>query len=116
MKQKIAIINFVLSLTVLFSILFQSVHSYVHQSEINTEQIAKQKFSKNKSEVTRNNHTINLKCAACDFQFSCFTASDFFLFQFVKTTIISTINAVVSTQKFSFFTGSFFSLRAPPTF
>ena len=115
MKQKIAIINFVLSLTVLFSVLFQAVHCYVHQSEINVEQIANQELSKNKSELTHS-HTIDLKCAACDFQFSCFTTSDFFLFQFVKTTTISTIYAVVSTQNSSFFTGSLFSLRAPPTF
>lgn len=115
MKQKIAIINFVLSLTVLFSVLFQSIHSYVHQSEINAEQIANQKVSKNKSELTHS-HTIDLKCAVCDFQFSCFTTTDFFLFQFVKTTAITTVAAVIATQNFTFFTGSLFSLRAPPAF
>lgn len=115
MKQKFAIINFVLSLTVLFSVLFQSIHSYVHLSEINTQKITKQKYSENESELTYN-HTIHLKCCVCDFQFSYFTAADFFLFQFVKTIVINKLTAVVSYQNLTFFTGSLFSLRAPPAF
>lgn len=110
MKQKFAIINFVLSVTVLFSVLFQSIHSYVHQSEINTEKITNQK----KSEIT-NAHNITLQCAACDFHFSCFTAAEFFFFKFIKTIVVNKLAAIVLPQPSPYFTGSLFSLRAPPT-
>jgi len=113
MKQKFAIINFVLSIAVLFSVLFQSIHSYVHQSEINTEKLNTLENSKNKQELSHK-HTVNLKCAACDFQFSCFTAAEFFFFKFIKTIVVNKLTAIVLPQPSPYFIGSLFSLRAPP--
>lgn len=113
MKQKFAIINFVLSVAVLFSVLFQLIHSYVHQSEINTEKITNQKKSENKSEIT-NAHNITLQCAACDFHFSCFTVAEFFFFKFIKTIVINKLTAIALQQPSPYFIGSLFSLRAPP--
>lgn len=113
MKQKFAIINFVLSVTVLFSVLFQSIHSYVHQSEINTENLNTLENSKNKQALSHQ-HTINLKCAACDFQFSCFTAADFFHYNFIKIAVVTQLTTIVLPPPSSYFSGSLFSLRAPP--
>ena len=113
MKQKFAIINIVLSVAVLFSVLFQSIHSYVHQSEINSEKLTTPENFKSKLELSQQ-HTINIKCAVCDFQFSCFTASEFFMFKFIKTIVINKLTAIVLQQPSPYFIGSLFALRAPP--
>lgn len=114
MKKKFAIINFVLSVAVLFSVLFQSIHSYVHQSEINTEKVTTQKKSENKSEIT-NALNITLQCAACDFHFSCFTSAEYFVYSFCKTIVVISLTSDVTVQHSPFFIGSLFSLRGPPT-
>lgn len=114
MKQKFAIINFVLSVTVLFSVLFQSIHSYVHHSQTAIEEIIIQKKSENKSEIT-NAHSITLHCAACDFHFSCFTSAEYYVYRFCKTIVVKSLTSAVTVQHSPFFIGSLFSLRGPPT-
>lgn len=113
MKKKFVIINVLLSMAVLFSILFQAIHSYEHYSELLTEKKCHHDHSKN--EITHS-HTISEKCMICDFNFSSYTTPDFFSFEFHKTTTV-THTALVSFQKNAiFFKGSLFALRAPPLF
>lgn len=113
MKKKIIIINVLLSLAVLFSILFHSIHSYEHHSEKLLEKHCLHLSSKNKTEVTHS-HSVIEKCFSCDFSFSSFTTPDFYVFQFPKNSYVGYIPSYYSLQNSSFFKGSFFSLRAPP--
>jgi hypothetical protein len=115
MKKKRIIINVFLSMTVLFSILFQSIHSYEHNSEQNPAKLSNQPHSKNKVE-TSNKHNVSEKCFICNFNFYSFTTAAFFVFQFHLNSTVRTVPLFFSHQHSSFFTGSFFSLRAPPLF
>lgn len=115
MKKKFIIINVLLSMAVLFSILFQSVHSYEHHFEKLTEKHCHHDHSKNKAELTHG-HSIAEKCFTCDFSFSSFTKTDFYVFQFHKNKTVATFYSFLSPKHSSFFAGSLFSLRAPPLF
>ena len=114
MKKKYIIINVFLTLAILFSILFQSIHAYEHHSEQITAKYS-QKHSKNKTDLT-NNHSISEKCFSCDFSFSSFTTHDFYVFTFHKSNVVKTSVSLFYTKSTSFFTGSLFALRAPPIF
>jgi len=113
MKKKFIIINVLLSMAVLFAILFQSIHSYEHHSEQLTEKHCHHDHSKNKTELTHG-HSIAEKCFTCDFNFSSFTTTEFFVFQIHKNSAVKTFTSFISQQSSSFFAGSLFSLRAPP--
>jgi hypothetical protein len=98
----------------LFSILFQSVHSYEHHSEL-VENHCEHQYSKNKTEVSHGHHIIG-KCFACNFNFSSFTTTDFFVISFHKNSLISNPPLFYFQKQSSFFKGSLLSLRAPPLF
>lgn len=115
MKKKIFIINVLLSMAVLFSILFQSIHAYDHHSEQIFTKITQQRPSKNKAEIS-NNHSISEKCFSCDFNFSSFTTTDFHLFPFYKNSAVKALTSFFFLQSSSFFKGCLFLLRAPPLF
>lgn len=115
MKKKIIIINVFLSMAVLFSILLQSIHSYEHNSEQITAKLSNQHHSKNKIE-TSSKHNVSEKCFICKFNFYSFTTAAFFVFQFQINSAVRTVPLFFSHQYSSFFTGSLFSLRAPPLF
>ncbi|MFA9191936.1 hypothetical protein AAGV28_11215 [Flavobacterium sp. FZUC8N2.13] len=114
MKKKYIIINVLLSIAVLFSILFQSVHAYNHHSEQMGAKHSHQ-HSKNKADIS-NNHSISEKCFTCDFSFSSFTTTDFYVFPFNKNNVVGTSISNFTPQPSSFFKGSLFSLRGPPIF
>jgi hypothetical protein len=100
-------------MAVLFTILFQSIHSYEHHSEQITAKLSHKHLSKNKAEISKNN-SIPEKCATCDFNFSSFTTTDFFVFQIHKNGTVTTFYSFLYHQQSSFFAGSLFSLRGPP--
>lgn len=114
MKKKYILISVFLSMAVLFSILFQAVHAYGHHSEEIAEKIAHH-HSDNKAEINQN-HSIFEKCTTCDFSFSSFTTTDFYVFSFCKNSIVKAFTSLFTKQHLSFFTGSLFALRAPPLF
>jgi hypothetical protein len=113
MKKKIIIINVLMSMAVLFAILFQSIHSYEHYSEQLSAKYSQHHLSKNKTE-TNNNHSVSEKCATCDFYFSSFTANNYYLFYFHKNNVVKDFTSFFSQHHSSFFKGCLFSLRAPP--
>ena len=113
MKNKFIIINVLLSVAVLFSILFHSIHSYEHHSEKLLEKKCIHLSSKNKTEVTHKHNVIE-KCFSCDFSLSSFTNIEFFFIQFHKNSYLSYSSPFYILQNSSFFKGSLFSLRAPP--
>lgn len=115
MKKKFIIINVFLSMAVLFSILFQSIHSYEHHSEQLAEKHFHFHYSKSKAEVTHS-HSISEKCFTCDFNFSLFTITNFYVLHFHKNSAVNTLTSFLFYQHSSFFKGSLFSLRGPPIF
>lgn len=115
MKKKIIITNVLLSMTVLFSILFQSIHAYEHHSEQFASKKCQHDDSKSKTELTQG-HPIFEKCFTCDFSFSSFTTNDLYVFQCHKDSAVKAFSPFFSHQLSAFFVGSLFSLRAPPIF
>jgi|SRR6218665_81568 len=114
MKNKFAIINFVLSASVLFAILFQSAHSFEHLAKQFSEKHCDHKYNPYKNEINHSHHGLE-KCFVCEFTFSPFTAADSFLFSFVKPTFTTLYSVAFLNEAPDFFKGSLFSLRGPPT-
>jgi len=74
MKRKQLILSFSLGLTVLFSILIQSFHSYEHLEKQLSHKFCVHDHSKNKVEFTHQ-HKVFEHCAVCQFAFgSCLQA------------------------------------------
>lgn len=113
MKKKWIIISIILSVAVLFSILFQSIHSYEHHSHQIQEKEHHHHLSKDKAELSDDHSTFE-KCFTCDFSFSLFTAFTVYLFQFYKNSSENYSPFYCFQQHSSFFKGSLFALRAPP--
>jgi hypothetical protein len=109
MKQKLAILNISLMLTVLLAILFQSLHSFEH-FVLEDENVAT--FDPSKKDVHTDNHS-HKKCFVCEFTFSSFVSSEFTSFE-----LGSSFEAIAYTFSYnespSFFIGSATSLRGPP--
>ena len=94
-------------ITVLFAILFQSLHSYGH--------ILKATFTHldaSKKDVHANDHN-HEKCFVCEFTFSSFIGTEFTSFQF-KTSFEAIAYNFFYTEIPSVFSGSQATLRGPP--
>ena len=115
MKKKASIIHVFLSLAVLFAIVLQNVHSYEHHFQQNSEQFVKSKTSTNTSTIS-NAHDFVEKCSLCDFHFNNFTAIDFSSIEYFFDKSMPYSVAFYCHLFPSVFKGSFFSLRAPPSF
>ncbi|MCW2119310.1 hypothetical protein [Flavobacterium sp. 7A] len=115
MKKKASIIHVFLSLAVLFAIVLQNVHAYEHHFQKNTVQLIKSNTSTSKSTIN-DSHDFVEKCSLCDFHFSTFTAINFSAIEYFTAT--TTVYSVAFYHQLfpSVFNGSFFSLRAPPSF
>lgn len=114
MKNKFVILNSILALAVLFSMLFQSVHSYEHVAKQLSEKKCLHKYTSSK-EITHQHHDFE-HCFVCHFTVSSFVASDISRFEFQKTTIPPGYTFFKSREITQFFKGSLFALRAPPSF
>lgn len=114
MKKKYIIINVFLSMTVLFSILFQAVHSYEHHLEL-AEHHCDHIYAKDKTEISHS-HNIAEQCVVCHFNFSSFTTTPFYTLQLYKKHIEVNFTLFYFEKHAAYFKGSFFSLRAPPIF
>lgn len=111
MKKKFIIINVFLSFAVLFSILFQAAHSYVYHSELTAKHYNFHNY-KDKTDISCCH--VSEKCMACDFNFSSFTTTDFFVFQFQKYKSVAHLPFCRFQLPTAFFLGYLFALRAPP--
>lgn len=115
MKKKFIIINVLLSLAVLFSILFQLIHSYEHHFEQLEAKHYIDYQCENKTKITQD-HNVHEKCFTCDFSFSLFTETNVCFFQFHKNNALIHIPLFSFQEHSSFFKGCLFLLRAPPLF
>lgn len=113
MKKKIAILSSIFIVSVLFSILFQSFHSYTHFSEQRLEKKCHHKY-KSEKEITHQHHNLE-NCFVCAISFGNYITPEFYSFQF-----FSDNNPIPYFLKLpeniTFFSGSNFSLRGPPQF
>ena len=115
MKKQFAIINISLMITVLFAMLFQSLHSYEHLIQNLSEQKCHQKHIGSGTQLTHQ-HYNSEHCFACEFTFSSFIPSELFTFYFKKATIVYGYSFFNSKEIINYFKGSLFALRAPPIF
>lgn len=88
MKKKLNIINLLVSLVVLFAILFPAVHSYTHIAELSPS-----KHAIEKQDCTKNYYKISSqeieKCLVCDLKLNSFTEFSFTRFNFYEKTAIT---------------------------
>ncbi len=112
MKSRFAIINFALSVAVLFSILFQSVHSYEHLAKQISEKECLHEYKSSK-EITHQHEAFE-NCFVCTFTLSSFIAQDFIAPEFKRTADDRIIPVIALSAVSTFFKGSLFSLRGPP--
>ena len=113
MKKKVIIINFLMSLMVLYAMLFQTVHSYEHLLTQLTEKHCKHHTSANQKEITHS-HSVDTKCHICHFSFSTFIPNSFQSLSFEKVQIETSEVFLYTKSVSTFFKGSLFALRAPP--
>ena len=114
MKKKFLIINLLTSLIVLFSILFQTIHSYEHIYKQITEQHCHHKYVAHEKQFTHS-HDVENNCPICNFTFSTFIPNSFQAVLFYKTNVVNKTVFFYKTATSTFFKGSLFSLRAPPS-
>ena len=112
MKKKLVLLNWALTVAVLFSILFQSIDSYSHLAIQRTEKKCHHKHNSN-AEITHQHHKFD-HCFVCEFTFSSFISPDTFAFQnqinYQEKPFLLSVNKV-----FVPFFGSSHSLRGPPS-
>jgi len=114
MNKKLQHLSLSLLITILFAILFQSVHSYEHLAEQFTEAHCDHKYNTSKTEFSHSHHEFD-DCFTCDFSFSNYIPVQFFSFGFIKNAKTETLPFSI-TEKPLVFSGNFTSLRGPPCF
>ncbi len=114
MKKKFVIINALMSIVILFAILFQSVHSYEHLVKQITEKKCLHKYVSNK-EITHQHKHLD-KCFVCEFAFSSYISNKIQSFSFLNDLYFYKIDSYSFKDSISFFTGISYSLRGPPKF
>lgn len=112
MKKRVLILNSFLVFAVLFSILFQSVHSYEHIAAQLSEKKCHHKVVSSK-EITHQHHKFDT-CFVCDFTLSSVVSANVAHFEFKKISFPAVCFVFKSREIIHFFTGSLFALRAPP--
>lgn len=112
MKKKFAILNSFLAIAVLFSMLFQFVHSSEHLAKQLSEKECHHKYTSNQ-EITHQHHVDD--CFVCHFSVSSFITTGIHRFEFSTNPVFSKVTLFRSLEITQFFKGSLFALRAPPT-
>lgn len=114
MKKKIVLINLFMSVTVLFAMLFQTIHSYEHVYKQLTEKHCTHHSVDGQKQITHS-HTVENNCHVCHFAFSTFIPNSFQALSFHKVTIATSYVFYYTKVASNFFKGSLFALRAPPS-
>jgi hypothetical protein len=114
MKKKFVLVNSILAVAVLFSILFQFVHSYEHLAKQLSHKECHHKYTSSQ-EITHQHHNFE-HCFVCHFSVSSFVASDTHHFEFQKYSFPNRHSFFKSIEIAQFFKGSLFAFRAPPIF
>lgn len=113
MKNKFAILNALMSVVILFAILFQSLHNYEHLLKQITEKKCFHKHVFDK-EITHQHKHFD-KCFVCEFAFSSFITSNIQSFSFNNDSNFFKKDSYFLQESNDFFSGISYSLRGPPT-
>lgn len=81
MKKKQLILSFSFAVTILFSILFQSIHSYEHIVKQLSEKQCHHDYNDPSGEITHQHHNYDL-CYVCNFAFGSYIVPESFSFKF----------------------------------
>lgn len=113
MLKKVVIANSLMSVVILFAILFQSVHSYEHLSKQLTEKkcLHKSDYSKN---ITHKHNTFD-KCFVCEFAFSSAINNPVQSFVFSNDCQFFKTHSYFLKESIPYFSGISYSLRGSPT-
>jgi len=114
MKNK-KLISKLLLFTLVASFLLQTGHSYEHFFLEPIQRICKHESSNHTNKQITHAHELVEQCKVCSFSVSAFVENSFQLFataNFVGKEIYSLFN---NDQNISFYKGSLFALRAPPS-
>ncbi|WP_199174588.1 hypothetical protein [Flavobacterium sp. 9] len=114
MKKKIVLINLFMSLTVLFAMLFQTIHSYEHVYRQLTEKQCHHNSVDGQKQITHS-HSVDNNCHVCHFAFSTFIPNSFQTLSFHKVITETSYVFFYTKASSNFFKGSLFALRAPPS-
>jgi hypothetical protein len=114
MKKRLTIINTFLIVAVLFSMLFQSIHSYEHFEKQLSEKKCYHKLNLS-SQITHQHHGFD-HCFVCEFTLSNFTTLKINSFEFKNYNTHFNYSFLYSKKISQYFKGSLFQLRAPPYF
>jgi hypothetical protein len=112
MKNKFVFINFSMSVVLLFSIIFQSLHSYEHLSKFLTEKKCIHKKCL-PTDLTHK-HKILENCSVCNFTFSHVIYNDFFVIISENFNYQTSLSLSLYKQNIYFFNGIPLALRGPP--
>jgi len=112
MKRKQLILSFSFAVTILFSILFQSIHSYEHIVKQLSEKQCHHAYNDPNGEITHQHHNYDL-CFVCNFAFEGFIVPDSFSFQFHSFDSETPYFFPLSEKVYSISTTSYL-LRGPP--
>ncbi|MBW1657340.1 hypothetical protein GSY47_18295 [Flavobacterium quisquiliarum] len=112
MKKKQLILSLSFAVTILFSILFQSIHSYEHIVKQLSEKQCHHNYNDPNGEITHQHHDYDV-CFVCHFAFESFVIPQDFSFQFHSFDRETPYFFPVSEKIFSVSITSYF-LRGPP--
>ncbi|PXY41761.1 hypothetical protein DMB65_06915 [Flavobacterium cheongpyeongense] len=113
MKRRQLITGFSMALIVLFSILFQSIHSYKHIAKQLSEKKCHHNYKDTNGEITHQHHNDD-SCVVCHFSFGNYITPEKISFQFYK--IQKEIPYFIrSSESVITFSGSLYTLRGPPS-
>ncbi|WP_163391854.1 hypothetical protein [Flavobacterium limi] len=113
MKKKQLITSISLALIVLFSILFQSVHSYEHISKQLSEKKCHHNYNDVNGEITHQHHNDD-SCFVCHFAFGSYIGPEKISFQFFSNHQEIPYSFGIS-ESFISFSKSLNPLRGPPS-
>jgi hypothetical protein len=111
MLKKFKIFQVIIGLVVLFSVLFQPLHSLEHLSTYFSKANCTHQYS-GETTLTHSHHWE--KCTVCDFTFCNSVIPEFFSYSLKKQDNFNITFFIFFPKKVSFFSGNPSSLRAPP--
>ena len=112
MKKNKLIVSLSLIVTVLFSMLFQSLHTYEHLAKQLSQKQCYHKYNVTGAEITHQHQKVD-HCYVCEFAFGSYITPKDFSYQLYSS--IEEIPYFFTTaEKVISFSGSLYSLRGPP--
>jgi hypothetical protein len=112
MMKKYALVNVGLMLSVLFTMLVQSLHSFEHLHQVFDEKECHHKYTGN-TELSHQHHPFD-HCNVCEFTLGAFVAPSHFVYNTLEKPALPLYSSHYSNDLISFFKGSLFVLRGPP--